>query len=103
MPRKARINQPGLSHYIMSRTFNDVALNVDDNRTRSISPRELRRRSRGGKASDARKVFSYVSRRVYEFPVKDTGRYLGISGPPVSISVPEGEKSVKSGRVLVNI
>ena len=30
MPRKARINQPGLSHHIMSRTFNDVALFVDD-------------------------------------------------------------------------
>jgi putative transposase len=30
MPRKARINQPGLSHHIMTRTFNDTVLFVDD-------------------------------------------------------------------------
>jgi putative transposase len=30
MPRKARINQPGLSHHIMMRTFNDLKLFLED-------------------------------------------------------------------------
>jgi REP element-mobilizing transposase RayT len=30
MPRKARINHPGLSHHIMTRTFNDLLLFRDD-------------------------------------------------------------------------
>ena len=30
MPRKARINQPGLTHHIMARTFNDLSLFRDD-------------------------------------------------------------------------
>lgn len=59
---------------------------------------KLRSRSRGGAISKARKIFSYVSRKKYEFPIKDIGGYLGITGPPVSISIPEGEELVKNDK-----
>ena len=58
----------------------------------------MRSRSRGGAISKARKIFSYVSRKKYEFPIKDIGGYLGITGPPVSISIPEGEELVKNDK-----
>ncbi len=97
MRRKARLAR----HCAEQTTLDDIAKLIVA--AMRISIHDLRCRSRGGKASDARKVFSYVSRRVYEFPIKEIGRYLGISGPPVSISIPEGEKIVKSGRILINI
>jgi hypothetical protein len=79
-------------------TLDDVARKVGA--ALGVSIQQLRSRSRGGMASKARKVFSCVSRRAYEFPIKGIGRYLGICGPPVSMSVPQGEDIVKKEKNL---
>jgi putative transposase len=54
----------------------------------------------GRNDQNSRKAFSYVSRKAYEFPIKEIGRYLGICGPPVSMSVPQGEDIVKKEKNL---
>lgn len=81
-------------------TLDDVAKKVGT--ALGVSIEQLRSRSRGGMASDARKIFSYVSRKVYEFPIKEIGRYLGICGPPVSMSIPEGEELAKRRKGLID-
>jgi putative transposase len=79
-------------------TLDDVAKKVGS--ALGVSIQQLRSRSRGGMASKARKVFSYVSRKAYEYPIKEIGRYLGICGPPVSMCIPEGEDIVKKEKKL---
>jgi putative transposase len=81
-------------------TLDNVAKKVGS--ALGVSIEQLRSRSRGGTVSDARKIFSYVSRKVYEFPIKEIGRYLGISGPPVSMSIPEGEELAKRRKGLID-
>jgi hypothetical protein len=39
MPRKARINQSGLTHHIMARTFDDLLLFRDDTGRRGLQNR----------------------------------------------------------------
>jgi putative transposase len=68
-----------------------------------VSDAQMRQRSRGTAASDARKVFAFICRREYGFPVKQIARYLGISGPPVSISLSMGEKLTKNRGIKINI
>jgi hypothetical protein len=48
-------------------------------------------------------VFVYVCNRVYdEFPVKVIGVFLWISGQPISISFPQGEKLAKKRKIKIN-
>lgn len=58
-----------------------------------ITEGELQRRSRGTKW---RKVFAFLSRREYGFSIAEIGRYLGVSGPAVSIAADHGAALVKS-------
>jgi putative transposase len=92
--RKLRLARYRAEHV----TLDDVARKVGS--ALGVSIQQVRSRSRGGMASKARKVFSYVSRKAYEFPIKEIGRYLGICGPPVSMSVPQGEEIVKKDKGL---
>lgn len=44
----------------------------------------------------ARTLFAYLCRTEYGLPVVEIGRYLGISGPPMSIRIAEGERLVQA-------
>lgn len=60
--------------------------------SRAGLPREkLNRRSRGTFESNLRKVFAYICRYEYEFPVVEIGRFLGIQGPATSTSIAKGQ------------
>jgi putative transposase len=81
-------------------TIDDVGKKIAE--ATGVTIDEIRRRSRGTRGSDARKVLAYVCNKVYGFPVKMIGGYLGISGPPVSISIPQGETLVKKWKIILN-
>ncbi|MBN1984050.1 MAG: hypothetical protein JW795_21145 [Chitinivibrionales bacterium] len=67
-----------------------------------VSVDGIRKRSRSGAASCVRKIFCYLCCNEYGFAVKEIGRFLGISGPPVSICIVQGEKLAKDNGFLLN-
>jgi putative transposase len=81
-------------------TLDDIQKKVA--KATGVSAENILRRSRGTIASDARKAFAYVSNKLYGFPVKAIGEYLGISGPPVSISIPQGERFINENKIKIN-
>ena len=61
----------------------------------------LRTRQRGGKGSDARKVFAYVSARHYQAPVHRVAEHLGVSNGAVSAMVHKGREIVDKRGVAI--
>lgn len=96
---KDKENRSRIAKYLKEGVELDDVLKLVSRRCRLL-PEKIKRRSRGGEASNARKLFVYVSREIYGFKVAAIGRYLGISGPAASISLRGGEKLIKKRESL---
>jgi REP element-mobilizing transposase RayT len=92
---KDRQNRLRLSrHRVEKVTLEDIAEKVCV--ACGVSVEQLRRRTRATHAASVRKLFAYLCRTEYGFAVVDIGRFLGTSGPPMSVRIGEGAELVKS-------
>lgn len=54
--------------------------------------KSFRTRGRMNRASKVRKVFAFICRSEYEFPVTEIGRFLNMQAPPTCVSISQGAK-----------
>jgi len=67
-----------------------------------LPPQSIAKRSRGTPRSEGRKLFAYLCRHKYEFPVKDIAAFLGIGSSPASICIALGEEVAKERSLSIN-
>jgi len=75
------------------RSLGDIASRVAEET--GLTVEEILRRSRLTRGAQARKAFAFICRRIYEYPVAEIGRYLGITGPAASICIRKGAEAVE--------
>jgi len=85
----ARYRAEGVTIEALGRKYSHLA---------GISELALRQRTWGTAASELRKVFAYLCRKEYGFPVVEIGRYLGMQGPPASICIHRGQELARERR-----
>ncbi|MBN1127483.1 MAG: hypothetical protein JXA71_00750 [Chitinispirillaceae bacterium] len=79
-----------LARYAKERvSLDDIAEKVSERY--GLVKGEIKKRSRNGRRSQARKVFSFICNRQYHYSVIAISRYLGISSPSVSVMISLGE------------
>jgi hypothetical protein len=61
----------------------------------------LKRRHRGGMASEARKVFAYVAAKTYNAPLKKIGEYLSVGNAGVSAMIRSGRDIVEARKITI--
>jgi len=93
--RRTRLARYRAEGWTLDRLFTFVAKGME------TTEKDMRRRSRGTRSSDARKVFVYLGHRILEIPLVEIARFLGISSPAASMCITEGEQvAIKEGSHL---